>query len=276
MTVLDLAIVPILAVHISADVLSPAWTSLGFVGLAIFLFVGSFRLREDEIPRIALLTSAFFVASSIHIKVPPSSVHLLLNGLAGVILGRRVCIAIPVGLLLQAVLLGHGAISTLGVNSCVMVLPALVAKPLFGLLMRDESLGVGEGFLALSWLLYPWSVLATGPLVFGLRRIHQRMQMTRVFFCGFLLGAGTVFMTSVLHSLVLTLGGIEDWRPVAALSLVLHIPVALIEGIIVGTMVDVIIKVKPSLLLSDRVNASAITPAETPRPAALPTVPAPR
>jgi cobalt/nickel transport system permease protein len=272
MTPLEYLVVPILAVHISADVLSPVWTSLGFVVLAAFLAVGLYRLREEEVPRIALLTAAFFVASSIHIKVPPSSVHLLLNGLAGVILGRRVCIAIPVGLLLQAVLLGHGALSTLGVNSCVMVIPALLAQPLFRLLIANESLGLGEGCLALSWFLFPWSVVVVGPLVIASRRAFRRMQTTSTFLAGFVLGAGTVFMTSVLHSLVLAFGGIEDFRAVALLSLALHLPVALIEGLIVGTMVDVLMRVKPSLLMPDQ-SESVVIPVGIPRPAALPTDP---
>ena len=47
------------------------------------------------------------------------------------VLGWRAGLAIPVGLFLQAVLLGHGGISTLGVNACVMTLPALAAGGLF-------------------------------------------------------------------------------------------------------------------------------------------------
>src|SRR5947208_188022 len=119
------------AVHISANVLSAPTLVLGFAGMIVLLAVGLFRLREEEIARIGLLTAALFVASSIHVPLGPTSVHLLLNGLAGVILGRRVGVAIPVSLLLQAWLLGHGDLSTLGVNSCVMALPALLARPLF-------------------------------------------------------------------------------------------------------------------------------------------------
>ncbi|MEN9223377.1 MAG: energy-coupling factor ABC transporter permease, partial [Thermostichus sp. BF3_bins_97] len=34
-----------------------------------------------HLPKAALLTAAFFVASSIHLPLPPASVHLVLNGL---------------------------------------------------------------------------------------------------------------------------------------------------------------------------------------------------
>src|SRR5947209_7947187 len=122
---------PPLAVHISADVLSGPAMLLGYVALAGFLALGLFRLHEDEIARVGLMSAAFFVASSIHLPLGPTSAHLLLNGLVGVILGRRAGVAIPVGLLLQAMLLGHGSLGSLGVNSCVMVLPALLARPLF-------------------------------------------------------------------------------------------------------------------------------------------------
>ena len=124
---------PPFAVHISDGVLTTPWIAGGFVVAALLALVGSFRIRDEEIPRIALLTAAFFVASLLHLRVGPTSVHLLLNGLIGVILGWRAALAVPVGLFLQAALLGHGGFSTLGVNSCVMELPALLAGVVFRL-----------------------------------------------------------------------------------------------------------------------------------------------
>ena len=91
-------------------------------------------VRDEEIPRIALMTAAFFVASLIHVPIGPTSVHLLLNGLLGVIVGRRAPLAVLLGLTLQAVLFGHGGFTTIGVNTCVMALPALGAAWLFGTL----------------------------------------------------------------------------------------------------------------------------------------------
>src|SRR5262249_28062609 len=89
------------AVHISDGFLSPEWLAGGLVIAGLLALVGAWRLREEEIPRIALLTAAFFVASSIHLRVGLTSVHLLLNGLVGVLLGWRACLAIPIGLLMQ-------------------------------------------------------------------------------------------------------------------------------------------------------------------------------
>src|SRR5947199_215468 len=121
------------AVHISDGILAPDWWGGGFLVAGLFAVLGARRVRDEEIPRIALLTAAFFVASLIHVRLGPTSVHLLLNGLVGVVLGRRAALAIPVGLALQAALLGHGGFTALGVNACVLTLPALLAGALFAL-----------------------------------------------------------------------------------------------------------------------------------------------
>ena len=56
---------------------------------------------DKQLPKAALLTAAFFVASWVHIPVPPTSVHLVLNGLLGVVLGYYAFPSIVVGLFLQ-------------------------------------------------------------------------------------------------------------------------------------------------------------------------------
>src|SRR5438270_7269857 len=124
------------AVHISDNVLAAPWCLGGFALAALLVFFGSRRLDDDEVPRIALLTAAFFIASLFHVRVPPNSVHLILNGLVGVLLGWRACLAIPVGLFLQVLLIQHGGFTTIGVNTCVMAVPALVSYYLFHGLRR--------------------------------------------------------------------------------------------------------------------------------------------
>src|SRR6516164_7967421 len=151
------------AVHISDGILAPSWWLAGF-GLTILLaLIGTWQIRDEEIPRIALLTAAFFVASLIHVRVGSTSVHLLLNGLVGVVLGRRAGLAIPMGLLLQAILMQHGGLTALGVNSCVMALPALLAWQLFRLLQR------------VPWVRRPWfrgSLVALSALVWVLSLVY--------------------------------------------------------------------------------------------------------
>jgi len=79
------------------------------------------------LPRAAMMTAAFFAASLIHIPVPPSSVHLVLPGLMGAMLGWYALPAILIGLAFQAVMFGHGGLTTLGVNAVILGLPALAA-----------------------------------------------------------------------------------------------------------------------------------------------------
>src|SRR5262249_58340177 len=115
--------------------LSWDWLAAGWVGLAILLALALWRVREEDIPRVGVLTAAFFVGSSIHIKlaVVPTSVHLILNGLVGVILGRRAPLAITIGLLLQYLLLAHGGYPKPRLHSCIIGLPPLITRSRYSL-----------------------------------------------------------------------------------------------------------------------------------------------
>ncbi len=88
---------------------------------------------QEGVPKASLLTAAFFVASWIHIPVPPTSVHLVLNGLMGAALGYYAFPAILIGLFFQAVMFQHGGLTTLGVNATVIGIPALLSYYLFRL-----------------------------------------------------------------------------------------------------------------------------------------------
>ena len=67
--------------------------------------------------QVGILSSAFFMASLIHVPIGPSSVHLLLNGIVGLLLGWGAFPAILVGLALQAMFFQFGGITVLGVNT---------------------------------------------------------------------------------------------------------------------------------------------------------------
>jgi len=103
----------------------------GMTWLSLNRIKAKFKNPRELIPRASLLTAAFFVASLIHIPVPPTSVHLILSGLMGVILGWFAFPAILVGLFFQAVMFQHGGLTTMGVNACLMGIPALLAGALF-------------------------------------------------------------------------------------------------------------------------------------------------
>ena len=86
-----------------------------------------------QMPKAAMLAAAFFVASSIQIPLPPASLHLVLSGLLGAVLGYHAFLAILIGLFFQALFLGHGGFSTLGINSIIIGVPALVGYSIFQL-----------------------------------------------------------------------------------------------------------------------------------------------
>lgn len=201
----------LLAVHLSDGALDTAWWASGFAGLGVLLLVAAWRVREEDIPRLGVLTAAFFVGSSIHIPlvVIPASVHLILNGLVGVVLGRRAPLAIAVGLTLQYFLLGHGGETTIGINGCIITLPALAA-----------------------WAIHPLLRRAGLP----------------AFARGVLLGGGAVAGAVLLNFLVLLEGGKEDWRILAKLILLAHVPIVVIEGLMLGVLVSYLEKVKPDML----------------------------
>jgi cobalt/nickel transport system permease protein len=198
----------VFAVHIADGILSWPCQACGFVVLAAGITVGMLRLSDRDIPRIGVLTAAFFVASQLHIPFGPISVHLLLNGLVGVILRYRSPLAIAVGLVLQALLFGHGGWLSLGVNFQVLAVPAFAA---------------GWAFPRFASRLSPFAA-------------------------GLVIGLFTAAVTVLLHVTVLWLGGSSDFRAVAGVSLVAHLPVIVIEGLVVGSACRVLAKAKPEWL----------------------------
>ena len=103
----------------------------GTVAAAAGTMLGLRRLDEDQIPKAAVLGSAFFVASAIQVPIGPSSVHLVLSGLMGLVLGWAVFPTVLVGLTLQAVFFGIAGPTVLGINTLVMALPGVVCYYLF-------------------------------------------------------------------------------------------------------------------------------------------------
>lgn len=112
--------------HIPDGVLSlPVLVTATLVG-AGGLTLGIRQLGDRDIPRTALLAAVFFIASSLAIPLGPTSVHLLLGGLTGLMLGWKAFPAIFVGLLLQALLFGFGGLTTLGVDLVNMAMPGVL------------------------------------------------------------------------------------------------------------------------------------------------------
>ena len=122
--------------HIADGVLSLPVVTASAVGAGAIIYKAIKGVKEEEIPKISLLTGAFFVFSLVHIPLGPTSVHPLLGGMLGIILGKRAPVAIILGLVLQALLFQHGGITTLGANFLLVAVPSLLAATIFQKLAR--------------------------------------------------------------------------------------------------------------------------------------------
>ena len=88
--------------HISEGILSAPILAGGAVLTTVGTAIGLKKMDYDRIMSVSLLSATFFVASLIHVPLGPGSVHLLLGGLLGLILGWGAFPAIVVALALQA------------------------------------------------------------------------------------------------------------------------------------------------------------------------------
>ena len=195
--------------HISEGVLSAPVLVSGGVLAAAGTAIGLKKIDYDQLARVGILSATFFVASLVHVPIGPSSVHLIMNGIVGLLLGWAAFPAILVALLLQAVFFQFGGITTLGVNTIIMALPAVVCYYLFTpLLHKDRKYlllaGFGCGFCA-------------------------------VLFGGVIVGLALMFTE-------------ENFLKVAILVVTAHIPVMIIEGIVTAFCVAFLKKVQPAML----------------------------
>jgi len=196
--------------HISEGVLSAPVLVTGAVLAAAGVSVGLRKMDYEKIPQVAVLSSAFFVASFIHVPIGPANAHLILNGISGILLGWLCFPSILVALALQAILFQFGGITVLGINTVNMALPGVTCYYLFSRLVKRER-----------GLLSPAAAFA----------------------CGFL----AVFLSGILVALCLLFTE-ESFMSVARLILLAHLPVMIIEGIITLFCVAFLARVKPELL----------------------------
>ena len=125
--------------HLSEGVLHTPVLLGGAAVALVCVMIGLKRLNSQQLPLTALFAAAFFVAGTIHVPVGVGSVHLILNGMAGLFLGWAVFPAFLIALVLQALLFSFGGFAVLGVNLCVMALPALLIHWLFAKRLENDD-----------------------------------------------------------------------------------------------------------------------------------------
>lgn len=182
----------------------------GWAVAALGTAVGLRRLDYQRIPQVAMLSAAFFVASLVHLPLGFASVHLVLNGLVGLVLGWAAFPSLLVALGLQALLFGFGGLTPLGINTVVMALPAVAVFALCNRAARS-----GRGALACV--------------------------------AGFAAGALGILLGTLLLAGALALAGSALDR-LAVVVLLAHLPVAAVEGFVTAGTVLFLRKVRPEVL----------------------------
>ena len=195
--------------HISDGVLRPSVSIGGYLVSAGIMAICVRKMETDELPKVAVVTSAFFVCSLIHVPLGPTSVHLLIVGLVGALLGVGAFPSVFLGLILQTLLFGYGGITALGANALMMGVPALIA----------------------GWLY---------------RRLKGQSMKSHMLAGAFVGGLGTALAGIFLALLLMTSG--EDFFGVAKVALAAHVFVMAIEALVTAFTVSFLMKVKPEVI----------------------------
>ena len=160
-------------VHISDGILAPwLWLYIGWGITVVILAYTLSKMKIDDVPKISVITAAVFVASLIHFQAGPTSVHLILSGFAGVTLGILAYPCIFIAVVMQAFLFQHGGVTTIGINTVNMGVPALISFFIFktgmklniGISKNEIIFGAiaGGTAVALAVLLLAVELLVTG------------------------------------------------------------------------------------------------------------------
>ena len=197
--------------HISEGVLSMPVLIGGAALTAAGVALGLRKISSDNLPKTAVMTAAFFTASFIHINVGPSTVHLMLNGLIGLMMGWAAFPIVLIGLLIQGILFQYGGLTTLGVNTLNVAGPAVLFGFIFNSMIFSES---------------------------------GRRSSIGAFSAGFL----AIGLTALLVSVALIITDPVKYKIAAYTILVSHVPVMFIEGAVALVCVRFLKKVKPELL----------------------------
>jgi len=163
------AAVPAHAMHISEGILPFSWATLWFALAVPFVAIGIRRLNElakDDLsfkPLVGLMAAVVFIISCMPVPVPTAGTcsHPCGTGIAAILVGPFVSVLIAaVALLIQALFLGHGGLSSWGADIVSMgVVGSFTGYLVFrGVRMAGASLGIA-GFAA--GLMADWGTYLT-------------------------------------------------------------------------------------------------------------------
>ena len=227
LTIMLLAIaVPAHAMHISEGILPLPWAALWFALAAPFVVIGVGRLNslsaEDLAvkPLVGLLAAVVFIISCMPIPVPTAGTcsHPCGTGIAAILVGPLVSVVIStVALLIQALVMAHGGLSTLGADIVSMGVVGSFAG--YGTFRFLRLAGAGLGPAA------------------------------------FVAGVATDWATYLTTSVELASGirGAEPFWPLAGKIMLAFVPtqlpLGLLEGAMTAGMVTLLARKRPDLLI---------------------------
>ena len=221
-----LIVTPAYAMHISEGILPFNWALVWFIVAVPFVAIGLRKVKVMAIkdlstkPLIGLMAGLVFVISCMPIPVPTAGTcsHPCGTGIAAILVGPFVSVVIAgVALLIQALFLAHGGLSTWGANVVSM-----------------GVVGSFAGFLTFR----------------GLRLMRMNLVIAG-FAAGLLADWATYLATSV--ELASGISGNAPFLPLFWKILIAFIPTQLplgiLEGAITAGMINLLYKKRPDLLV---------------------------
>ncbi|MCK9420467.1 MAG: energy-coupling factor ABC transporter permease [Nitrospirae bacterium] len=146
------------AMHISEGILPFNWAAFWFVVAVPFAGYGLYRLRkmsEADLsfkPLVGLMAAVVFIISCMPVPVPTAGTcsHPAGTGISGILLGPGVSTLVAAAaLLIQALFLAHGGLSTLGANVVSMGVMGSFAGYLTFRTLRSVKINMAvAGFMA--------------------------------------------------------------------------------------------------------------------------------
>jgi len=218
------------AMHIAEGILPFNWAALWYLVAAPFVAFGIYRLKKLSVldlsfkPLVGLMAAVVFIISCMPIPVPTAGTcsHPCGTGISAILLGPAISIIIAtVALLIQALFLAHGGLSTWGADIV--------------------SMGMMGSF--------------AGFLVFRAFRMIKVNMAIAAFLAGLFADWATYFMTAVELA-----SGIKGDSPFAPLFwkiflafIPTQLPLGILEGAMTAGMVMLLYKKRPDLLVKMRV-----------------------
>ena len=211
--------------HIMEGYLEPVWCLVWFIVMIPFFYVGVVKLRQilrehpDQKMIVALSGAFIFLISSLKLpSVTGSSAHPTGTGIAVVFYGVVVCAVLStIVLVFQALLIAHGGFTTLGANCVSMG----IIGPLVGLLIWKILRRSGAGVFI--------SMVAAAAVADFMTYVVTALQMT--------LNVVTANNASFVNAFV-------DFMSVYAVT---QIPLAIIEGLILGMFAQYLSTTRPDV-----------------------------